>query len=90
MAFELKDNSGSVFKNKRKEKDTHPDFTGEAKVKGVVHWVSMWVKQDKNGNPYYSFSFKEKDFSKAKDMPAHPSTTKEEKRQDSFDDQIPF
>jgi uncharacterized protein (DUF736 family) len=61
MSYEQKDNSGSLFKNTRKEKDTHPDYTGSALVNGVPMWLSAWIKRDKNGNAYMSCSFKPKD-----------------------------
>lgn len=60
MAYEQKDNSGSLFKNEKKEKDTHPDRTGSAMIDGVAYWVSGWVKQDRNGNPWMSLAFKPK------------------------------
>ena len=61
MSYEQKDNSGSIFVNDRKEKDTHPDRSGTARINGVDYWVSGWLKQDKNGKPYMSMSFKPKD-----------------------------
>jgi len=61
MAYEQKDNSGSFFKNRKKEKDTHPDMTGTVMLGGVEYWVSAWRKIDKNGDPWYSMSFKEKE-----------------------------
>jgi hypothetical protein len=61
MSYEQKDNSGSVFQNTRKEKDTHPDRTGSARIGGVDYWVSGWLKKDKNGSQYLSLSFKPKD-----------------------------
>ena len=61
MAYEMKEGSGSLFKNDRKEKDTHPDRTGSAKIGGVDYWVSGWIKQDRNGKPYLSMAFKPKD-----------------------------
>jgi uncharacterized protein (DUF736 family) len=65
MTYETKELSGSFFTNKRREKPTHPDFTGEAKIEGKLYWVSAWQKTDKNGNPWFSFSLKEKDFKPA-------------------------
>ena len=60
MAFEQKDNSGSLFKNDKKEKDSHPNAKGSAKIGGVEYWVSAWTKKDKNGNPWQSLSFTKK------------------------------
>ena len=34
MSYEMKDNSGSIFVNERKERDTHPDRTGTAVIDG--------------------------------------------------------
>lgn len=81
MSYETKELSGSMFKNKRKEKDTHPDLTGEAKIGGKLYWVSGWNKTDKNGNPWVSFALKEKDFSQAK-----PSEKQSEPPSDVSDD----
>lgn len=64
MAFELKDNSGSLFKNDQKLTDSHPNAKGTAKIDGVEYWVSAWTKKDKNGNPWQSLSFTRKDTAK--------------------------
>lgn len=56
-----KDNSGSIFKNDRKEKETHPDGKGSALIDGVEYWISSWTKNDRNGNPYRSLSFQRKE-----------------------------
>jgi uncharacterized protein (DUF736 family) len=61
MSYEQKDNSGSLFKNARKEKDTHPDYNGSVRINGVDMWISSWLKKDKNGNTYMSLSFKPKE-----------------------------
>lgn len=53
-------NTGVLFKNDRKEKDTHPDYTGNINADGKEYWLNAWVKDGKNGK-YFSFSLKAKD-----------------------------
>ena len=70
---EQRDNSGAVFKNERKEKDTHPDRTGSAMIGGVEYWVSGWLK-DAGRGPFLSLAFKRKDEGKqSKPQPAPES-----------------
>lgn len=57
--FEHKENSGSLFKNEKREKDTHPHMTGSALIGGVEYWVSAWTKEGKNGR-WQSLAFKPK------------------------------
>lgn len=59
MAYEQRDNSGSAFKNSKKTTQNHPDLTGKAMIGGVMFWMSIWKKTDKNGNVWLSHSFKE-------------------------------
>ena len=66
MAYEQKDNTGSVFANDRKSEDTHPDRTGTAKIGGVEYWVSGWLHKTKKGQPYLSLTFKPKNADTAK------------------------
>lgn len=60
MAYEQRDNSGSIFVNDRKEKDTHPDRTGTAMIDGVMYYVSGWIKQGNKGQ-FLSLAFKRKE-----------------------------
>jgi len=75
------ENRGSIWPNKKKETEKHPDFTGTLNVEGVEFWVSAWKrKPDANPNaPSLTFTVKPKD-----DMP-----NKQEPVGD-FDDDIPF
>lgn len=61
MAFEQKDMSGSLFRNNRKEKDTHPDYSGTVRIDGHDMWVSGWLREQKDGTKYFSLAFKYKD-----------------------------
>jgi hypothetical protein len=55
-----RDNSGSLSKNDRKEKDSHPDIKGKATIGGVEYWISGWRKENDRG-AWYSLSFTPKD-----------------------------
>lgn len=59
-------NSGILSKNKRKEKETHADYTGSINVGGVHFWLSAWLKTGREGTKlagerYFSLSVKPKD-----------------------------
>ena len=60
MAYEQKPNTGSVFKNDRKESDKHPDIKGSALIDGTEYWVAGWRKESERGN-WYSLAFTPKD-----------------------------
>jgi hypothetical protein len=95
MAYEQRDNSGSLFSNDRKEKDSHPDFKGTAMIDGIVYWVSGWTKHGQRGD-FTSLAFKRKDDQAARAqrteqsisqraMPKAPAA-----RNSDMNDDIPF
>lgn len=91
MAFEQRDNSGTVFVNERKENDSHPDRTGSAMIDGVQYWVSGWVKTGAKGQ-FLSLAFKRKEGTGAR-----PSTERDTpvrkpapSRHDDMNDEVPF
>lgn len=94
MAFEMKELSGSLFKNDRREQESQPNARGAALIGGVEYWVSAWTKKDKNGNPWQSLAFtpKEKKGAAAKEPePAKPAARKPQPGGfDQMDDDIPF
>ena len=54
--------TGALFKNKRKQKDTHPDYTGTFTDEGGrEYWVSAWIKKSKSGETFMSLSHRPKD-----------------------------
>lgn len=58
--FEQRDNSGSLFRNDRRENDKQPEYKGDGLINGVPVWISAWVKDGKNGK-FFSMSFKLKE-----------------------------
>lgn len=76
MAYEQRDNSGSIFVNDRKEKDTHPDRTGTAMIDGVMYYVSGWLKQSAKGQ-FLSLAFKRKD-DQPQTAPQRPAPRRED------------
>lgn len=80
MAYEQRDNSGTLFKNERREKDTHPHATGTAMIDGVMYYVSAWTKEGGKGK-FQSLAFKRKDEQR--------QAVKEPRRQDD-DTDLPF
>jgi len=82
MAYELKEGQGSLFKNERREKDTHPNLQGTILVAGVEYWINGWTKEGAKGR-WISLSVKPKEAAK----PA----AKAQKPADDFDeDSVPF
>ena len=75
----MKDMSGTLGKNDRKNKETHPDYSGSCMVDGVAYWISGWVKTGERGK-FISLSLKQKDVV----QPAAASAAVE------FDDDLPF
>jgi hypothetical protein len=59
-----KTNAGSLFRNDRKQADTHPDYNGSVDIEGTAYWINAWMKTAKNGTKFMSLSFKRKDESR--------------------------
>lgn len=61
MAYEHRELSGTLFANKKRDKESQPNARGEALIEGVLYEVSAWTKTTKNGDKWQSLSFKKKD-----------------------------
>lgn len=53
-----RDNSGALFRNKNKQRDTHPDFNGTAVIDGREYYIAGWARESANGKRYTSLAFK--------------------------------
>jgi hypothetical protein len=83
MAFEHKDNTGSLFRNKDRKTDKHPSHTGQGKVFGTEVWISGWVNETSDGSKFFSLKFQPKDEQK-------PKSREPGEDDDMGDDDIPF
>lgn len=60
MAFEKRDNSGTLGRNDKKVESKHPDHKGQATIGGVDYWISAWIKEGPTGK-FFSLGFTPKD-----------------------------
>ena len=82
-------NRGALWKNARKDRDTHPDYTGSINVGGSEFWLSAWLKTARDGSKFMSLSVKPKDG----DMRPGGTASKPDRDADTrqpVDDDIPF
>jgi hypothetical protein len=77
--YEQKDNSGALFVNDKREKETQPNAKGSAMIGGVEYWVSAWTNTSSKGTYYQSLKFEPKDAQQQ--APAQP---------EAFSDAVPF
>lgn len=80
MAFQQKENTGALFRNDRKEKESHPDYQGSLNVDGVDYWLSGWLNESKDGRKYFGLQVK----------PKEQQAKKTQRRKAEDDDDIPF
>lgn len=78
--FEQRDNSGTLFRNDRRQNDKQPEYSGDGVINGVPMWISAWVKEGKNGK-FFSMAFKPKEERQPK---------REQYRSESSGDDVPF
>jgi hypothetical protein len=85
-------NRGALFKNNRKTEEKHADYSGALNVNGTDHWISAWLRTDKNGNKFMSLSVKRKDGTAARpDQAAEFKAAVKKNFPDAdLDDAVPF
>lgn len=84
--LDLKEQSGLLFKNAEKRKETDPDYKGEILVDGNLFWLNAWINKSKGTPPTTYMALKVN----PKEQQA-PQEKREPQVKDPFDDtDIPF
>jgi len=52
--FIHKENTGSLFKNDKKENEKQPDYKGKINIRGEVMEIALWVRESSKGTKYLS------------------------------------
>ena len=79
-------NRGSLFKNDRKEKETHPDLKGSINIGGKEYWLSGWSKITSKGDKMLSLFVSPKEAQGA----SKPAAPQKAAQAPDFDDDMPF
>jgi hypothetical protein len=58
-------NSGAIFKNDRKETESHPDMTGTLDVEGTEYRISGWFNEKEGVGKYMRVKLTKKEAPKA-------------------------
>ena len=87
--YEIKENSGSIFKNEHKTEDKHPNYKGKINVDGTIKEIALWLTESKDGTKKY-FSVKIQDeYIKPESTEKHNSETGSDEKE-LPDDDLPF
>ncbi len=82
--------SGVLFKNDRKEKETHPDYKGSCEIEGQEYWISAWIKTGKEGSKRAGEKFMSLAFQVKESNGGSSTSTTTASNTVADDDQIPF
>lgn len=58
--YEQKPDTGALFANPDRTKETQPNAKGSALIDGVEYWVSAWTNTSSKGIKYQSLKFERK------------------------------
>jgi uncharacterized protein (DUF736 family) len=89
MSYTPKEMTGSLFKNEKRESDSHPNARGSALIDGVEYWVDAWTNTTQAGDKYQSLKFKRKEAKPAGKAPDRFGAVKARAASDDLDD-VPF
>lgn len=83
MEREVRNNSGVLFTNDKKETEKHPNYKGSIRVDGVDYWISGWIKQSAAGK-FMGLAVSPKETQPSKVPYGHGGTTKEGRDSEDF------
>lgn len=89
--YETKDNSGTLFKNEKKQNANQPDYDGTVLVGGVEYRIAAWIKAANSGRKFMSLAFTPKQEPQA--APARQPARQAPRRDTPIDDMdrdVPF
>ena len=55
--YEMKDMTGSLFKNENPKSDRSPPMNGRVKIDGKMYWMSGFNNESKAGKKYIGLTF---------------------------------
>lgn len=84
--MEHKENTGVLFRNKYKEKDSQPDYKGTALIDGKLKEVALWINTSKNNVQYFKAQFQDS----TKEVEQGGIQKDQEIKKQQKDDGLPF
>lgn len=88
MAYEIKPGQISVFRNKKKEKESHPDYNISCRTPdGVELRGALWMKESGKGVKYMSGKL---EVPRENNQQGFEAKTKTYSQAPDLDDDIPF
>ena len=88
MSYEQKPDTGSLFKNDKRESDSHPSYKGSAFVGGEHYWVDLWINEAKDGSKWLNLKFRPKE--DRAPVPAKEAPKQADRKSLDLDDEVPF
>ena len=55
--YEIKDMTGSLFKNDKPKYENSAPYNGKVKIKGEEFWINAYVNEKKDGSKYFGLTF---------------------------------
>ena len=57
IIMQQRENSGSIFRNQKKQKENAPDYTGTARIGDQEYSLSGWINKSRDGKNYLRILF---------------------------------